>query len=126
LAYTALFKRSVAWFPHRGVLLATLAYGCVMVAFLYSHLPSGLRLPVAAYVVVITLMGAQALGRAAVLGDAASRYVAIGALCFMASDTLLAINKFVTPLPVSALWVLSSYYVAQLLIARYALFSPAK
>jgi alkylglycerol monooxygenase len=110
LAYIALFKRGVAWFPHRGALLGTLTYGCVMYAILFNHLPGGLRLPVAAYVLVIALMGAQAVGRALVLRDAASRNVAIGVLFFMASDTLLAINRFVTPLPVSALWVLSSYY----------------
>jgi alkylglycerol monooxygenase len=121
LAYIALFKQSVRWFPHRGALVATLAYGASMYAFTYSHLPDTLKLPVAAYVLVIALMGAQALGRASVLRDTPSRTVAIGALFFMLSDTLLAINRFVQPLPVSALWVLSSYYVAQILIARYAL-----
>jgi alkylglycerol monooxygenase len=121
LAYIALFKQSMPWFPHRGALLATLAYGCAMYAFLFSHLPDALKLPVAAYVLVIALMGAQALGRASVLPGAASRNVALGALFFMLSDTLLAINRFVQPLPVSGLWVLSSYYVAQFLIARYVL-----
>ena len=42
--------------------------------------------------------------------------VAAGALCFMVSDTLLAINRFVTPLPASALWVLGSYGAAQCLM----------
>jgi uncharacterized membrane protein YhhN len=125
LAYIALFKQGVAWFPHRGALLGTLAYGAAMYAYIYSHLPGALRLPVAAYVLVIALMGAQALGRAAVQRDAPSRCVALGAVFFMASDTLLAINRFVTSLPVAALWVLSSYYVAQFLIARYALFTVA-
>ncbi|MGA8513695.1 MAG: lysoplasmalogenase family protein [Burkholderiaceae bacterium] len=125
LAYIALFKRGVAWFPHRGALLATLVYGAAMYAFIYSYLPAALKLPVAVYVLAIALMGAQALGRASVRRDDASRCVAIGALFFMASDTLLAINRFVTPLPVSALWVLSSYYTAQFLIARYALSTGA-
>ncbi len=31
----------------------------------------------------------------------------------MVSDTLLALNRFVVPLPAQALWVLGSYYAAQ-------------
>lgn len=34
----------------------------------------------------------------------------------MVSDALLAINRFVLPLPASALWVLGSYYAAQCLL----------
>jgi alkylglycerol monooxygenase len=42
--------------------------------------------------------------------------VALGAGFFMLSDTLLAINKFVLPLPMPQVWVLSTYYAAQVLI----------
>ena len=38
----------------------------------------------------------------------------------MLSDSLLATNRFVQPLPLAALWVLASYYIAQLLIAACA------
>jgi uncharacterized membrane protein YhhN len=46
--------------------------------------------------------------------------VAAGALLFMASDSLLAINLFVAPLMLSPLWILSTYFVAQWLIASHA------
>ncbi len=42
--------------------------------------------------------------------------VAVGAGFFMLSDALLATNRFAHPLPMAQLWVLSSYYVAQILI----------
>jgi alkylglycerol monooxygenase len=42
--------------------------------------------------------------------------VAIGAGCFMLSDSLLATNKFVMPLPLAPFWVLTTYYTAQVLI----------
>jgi uncharacterized membrane protein YhhN len=42
----------------------------------------------------------------------------VGAGFFMLSDTLLALNKFVTPLPLAPLWVLATYYAAQVLIVR--------
>ena len=34
----------------------------------------------------------------------------------MLSDSLLATNRFVTPLPWAQVWVLSTYYAAQALI----------
>jgi uncharacterized membrane protein YhhN len=90
----------------------------VFVGLDQNGLPSELRVPVAAYVLVIAAMAAQAWGRAKQLGSAASLWVALGSSVFMLSDTLLALDKFVSPLPYAGLWVLASYYVAQGLIVR--------
>jgi len=123
LAYIALFSMGVGMFPRRGVLAATLLIGAGMYAFLWlGGLPAALRIPVAAYVVVIACMAAQAIGRAAVLHatDPSARWVAVGACFFMLSDSLLATNRFVTPLPLASLWVLGTYYAAQMLIVRNA------
>ncbi|MFT3812456.1 MAG: lysoplasmalogenase family protein [Acidovorax sp.] len=110
LAYIALFKQGRRWFPHKGALLATLAVGAGMYAFLWhGGLPAALRAPVAAYVLAIALMAAQALG-------SGSRMAAAGALFFMLSDALLATNRFVAPLPLAPFWVLATYYAAQCLI----------
>ncbi|ART50734.1 hypothetical protein CBP34_02335 [Acidovorax carolinensis] len=117
LAYIAAFRRGMPWFAHRGALLATLAVGAAMYAFLWAGgLPAALRGPVAAYVLVIALMVAQALGRARVQGNSAARMVAAGACFFMLSDSLLATNRFVQALPMATFWVLSTYYAAQVLI----------
>ena len=61
-------------------------------------------------------MTAQAIGRATVLRDKAAIGVAAGAVFFMLSDTLLAINRFAQPLPMAQFWVLATYYAAQVLI----------
>jgi uncharacterized membrane protein YhhN len=116
--YIALFKQGIGWFPSKAVLAVSLAYGGAMYAYLLPHLGAGLPIPVAVYVLFIALMGAQAIGRASVLGTPASRWVAAGSVLFMASDSLLAINKFVAPIALSQLWVLGTYFAAQLLIAR--------
>lgn len=117
LFYVALFKSGQTWFPHRGALAATLGIGVAMYAFLWTGgLPPALRAPVAAYVLVIALMAAQAIGRATMLRDAPSLWVAIGAGFFMLSDSLLATNRFVTLLPMAQIWVLATYYAAQALI----------
>ena len=117
LAYLGLLRQDVGWFPSGRALVATLGVGAAMFAFLWvGGLPDGLRLPVAAYVAVIALMAAQAIGRATVHRDGAAWMVAVGAGSFMLSDSLLATNKFVMPLPLASFWVLTSYYAAQLLI----------
>jgi sterol desaturase/sphingolipid hydroxylase (fatty acid hydroxylase superfamily)/uncharacterized membrane protein YhhN len=117
LFYIALFKQGLPWLPNRRALLATLALGAAMYAFLYNGLNPVLKIAVAAYVVVIGLMAAQAIGRATALRDRASLAVAAGAGFFMLSDSLLATHKFAFPLPMAQFWVLATYYVAQLLIA---------
>jgi alkylglycerol monooxygenase len=122
LFYIVLLQRSTQpeqWLPSRMALAATLVYGAGMYVVLWH----GLRGPVlagavAAYVVVIALMAAQALGRAAVLRNRPAMLVALGACFFMLSDTLLALNRFVQPLPMVGLWVLGTYYIAQIMIAR--------
>ncbi len=117
LFYIALFRQGVAWFPSRRALIITLGFGTAMYAFLLNGLNPVLRVAVAAYVVVIALMAAQAIGRASVLRDKASIAVAVGAGFFMASDALLATNKFAFALPMAQFWVLATYYAAQILIA---------
>ena len=117
VGYVALFRQGVPWFGHWRALLAALALGAGMYAFLWQGgLPAALRVPVAAYVLVIALMAAQAWGRWAVLRDRPALWVALGACFFMLSDSLLATNRFVTPLPWAQVWVLSTYYAAQALI----------
>jgi len=52
--------------------------------------------------------------------DAArGRVLAAGGALFLVSDTLLAINKFALALPLSGLWILLSYWLAQWCIASW-------
>ena len=121
LFYIALFRQGVPWFPRRRALALTLGLGGAMYAWVWSGLTDPvLRVAVAAYVSVIALMVAQAIGRALVLRDASATAVALGACVFMLSDSLIAINRFVLALPLVSVWVLATYYTAQILIVRYA------
>jgi alkylglycerol monooxygenase len=121
LFYIALFRQGQGWFPSRRALLVVPLVGAVMYGIVWGGLGNPvLQIAVAAYVSVISLMAAQAIGRATVQGDAAARWVALGACVFMVSDSLIAINKFVTPIPLASLWILATYYCAQLLIVHNA------
>lgn len=80
-----------------------------------------LKAPVLAYVMVIILMTWMALTRwvgtdGAELKDKAS-LAAIGALLFMTSDAVLAINRFRFPFRLAQPIILSTYFAAQTLIA---------
>ena len=119
LAYIALFRRDAPWFAHRPALALCLVAGALAYGYLYRHgLPAHLQWPVAIYVTVIALMAAQALGRGHHLRTPAARCVAWGALSFMFSDTVLAINQFAWAVPYSHVWALGSYYLAQGLIVH--------
>jgi alkylglycerol monooxygenase len=118
--YIACFSRGQSWFANRRALLIVFAFGIGMYGLLWSNLPdAALKVAVAAYVSVICLMASQAISRATELQTSASRWVAAGACIFMLSDTLIAINKFLVPVPWSAFWILLTYYAAQLLIVHF-------
>lgn len=117
--YIGLFRRDRPWQGHVWA-IATLGSGLAAgTAYFYlwnNGLPPSMRLPVLAYVTVIGLMSAYALARAGTLRTPAAWSVAAGAVSFLVSDTFLAINKFVHPVPAAQLWILGTYYLAQWLI----------
>jgi uncharacterized membrane protein YhhN len=119
LCYIALFTRQAPWFANKTALVCCLGVGALIFSYLYSHgLPPAMQLPVATYVIVIAVMSAQAIGRAHILHTPAARCVAVGALSFMVSDTVLALNKFSFAVPYSFAAVLGTYYLAQWLIVH--------
>ncbi len=122
LAYIAAFTRQVR-FAARPLAFAVYAAAATAILWqLWPGVPSALRGPVLAYVVCLASMAAQAgalwLATRGTAAEALARHAALGGLLFMSSDTLLAFNKFAAPVPMAALWILLSYWVAQGLIAR--------
>ena len=120
LAYLWMLRRETTrWLPSAGAITICAIAGAALYSYLWTHgLPHSLRWPVLAYVCVIATMAAQAIGRAKYLGTKAAWCVAAGAISFMASDSILAIDKFVTAVPAAYLWVLGTYYLAQWLIVH--------
>ncbi len=118
LCYLVAFTRRVrlAARPLAFVGYALIA-GAVLLQ-LWPGVPAALQLPVAVYVVALAAMAAQA----AVLwwdGQPRGARLALGGALFVASDALLATNKFAGPLPLASLWILSSYWAAQWCIAGW-------
>jgi alkylglycerol monooxygenase len=120
LGYIALFRHDAPWFANRKALACTLGAAALMYAVLFPGLPPVLKVAVACYAVVIACMAAQAVGRASFLRDRGALHVAMGAVIFMLSDSILAINKFAIPLPAAQFFILATYYAAQVLIVANA------
>ncbi|MFJ5766212.1 lysoplasmalogenase [Lysinibacillus sp. NPDC093210] len=91
-----------------------LLYGVLMAGWIATTVfKSGetiLTFAVLAYISIILTMGWTAIRTGSALAI-------IGAILFIASDSYLAINKFVMPLPFSHEVIMITYYSAQILIA---------
>lgn len=103
-----------------GVLAVVVA---INLAGLLPHIAPALKGAVLAYVVVLASMAAFALARAwtpALMRTwpRATRFAAFGAVCFVASDSLLAWDRFGGGIPLAPLAILSTYWIAQWCIAR--------
>lgn len=89
--------------------------GTGLVVILYNRL-GGMKFPVLVYAAVLTTMVVSALFRFGRTNSASFGMVFGGAILFMISDSLIAINKFLEPLPMAGFWIMITYIAAQYLI----------
>lgn len=101
-----------------GVLLA---YALLFISELLPHLDDTIMPPVVVYAAAITFMGIMAAFRYGRTYPRSFVLVLVGALLFIASDTLLAVDRFIKPLPHASWSVLLTYGVAQVLIVAGSL-----
>lgn len=93
----------------------------VLVAILFTgtawrHLGS-VRFPVIVYTILILVMVWVAAERYIQVGSPSSLFGLCGAVLFLISDGLLAINRFMRPFRVAQAVILTTYFTAQWLIA---------
>jgi uncharacterized membrane protein YhhN len=116
LVYISVFIRNRRRTVPLGVPRVLLAVGVLLYSVAVSGwlLPSlgNLIVPVAIYMCAITAMVISAI-----LGRFENPWVAVGAILFLISDSLLAVNKFKTPVPYRDFLVWSTYYTGQYGIA---------
>lgn len=91
--------------------------GSAIVYVLYPHL-GDLKLPVIIYAGVLTYMVISALYRYGRTQGRSFALVFCGALFFMLSDAMLAVNKFVESFSYAGFWVMFTYASAQFLIVE--------
>lgn len=112
LFYTVLFFR-YAKSPDgfsKGIMAGLVLFAGLMI-WIFRGIPPALYGPVVLYIGVIITMSIGAL-----LVPAENRYLLWGALLFIASDVVLAINKFLVTIPSGRIINISLYFIAQFII----------
>lgn len=111
LSYAVIFKKYWQGIYHRWPLtLLLIIYLLSMVWLLIPNLGK-LQLPVMAYLITIAIMGLLAAQSSLNM-----RWAVVGAILFIISDSFIAINKFIHPIPFESYWIMSSYYGAQFML----------
>lgn len=98
------------------VWLPCLAWGGFLLHRLWPGL-GALKGAVMVYAAALLGMGVAAGAQFEQLPGLATALAAAGAVLFIASDSLLALNRFKAPFFSAQAWVLATYFMAQLLIA---------
>lgn len=94
-----------------------LIYLLGILSVLWSSL-NEMKIPVAIYAVVISTMLLMSIKAFFEWNKPAKILVVIGALLFVISDSILAVNKFYSPVPMGSFLIMSSYLGAQFFIVK--------
>jgi uncharacterized membrane protein YhhN len=119
IVYFLKIKSPAASFLYKKplVILLVLGYGATLLFFLYPHL-NDLKLPVTVYATVICLMLLCSLHVYLKVNAPANLLYIFGALLFVLSDSLLALNKFYRPFKSAGMGIMLTYCAAQYFIVK--------
>jgi uncharacterized membrane protein YhhN len=122
VCYIFLFRSSVSQYKQHSAYpkAAYIALGLYLVGFLTVLFPTlgGLKIPVMVYACVIGAMLGMSMYGLAHWPRTPGLWILVGAASFVMSDSILAFNKFYTPIPLASLWIMSTYLFAQYAITR--------
>ncbi len=122
LAYIVAFVSGGGFYRNVRAAVPFLLFGFFMAAFLWTGLEAdGMVVPALVYLVIILVMAWQGYGHWRQTGETRSLLAFVGVLLFVASDSFLAVNRFVIDLgDLAPILVLGTYYPAQGLIGQSA------
>ena len=98
-----------------GLILLVVVYYSGLIFLLFNDLHE-MKIPVLVYGIVISSMFLLALHMLFIKNKEAGKMMMLGALLFIVSDSILAINKFYEPFEYAGIAIMLTYGIAQLLI----------
>ena len=99
------------------LLVIVVIYYAVLISWLSPYLGE-MKLPVRIYGIIISIMLMLAMHMLSIKKMITGRWMMSGALLFVISDSVLAINKFYQPFDVAAVVIMLTYGLAQLFIVK--------
>ena len=111
IMFIATFSRDFKMQRSRIPIIVVLAIYGLAIAFILTPSLGEMAIPVYCYLVAIILMGIFAA-----LRGAKNKFTLYGAVSFIVSDSIIAINKFMMPVPAVDYIVMITYYLALFLI----------
>lgn len=121
ITYCILFNKQIKGTIKRNITLfgiGSILIACYLIGMLSVLLPTlgDLKIPVTVYASVISIMLLFSFNGFLVWKKPGNSYVFLGAIVFVLSDSILAVNKFYTPIEKSSFFIMLTYLVAQYLI----------
>lgn len=101
------------------LLIVVIIYYAALVSWLYPYLLD-MKVPVLVYGLVISTMFLLAMHMLFIKNRIAGKWMMAGALLFVISDSVLAINKFYQPFETAGILIMVTYGLAQLFIVEGA------
>lgn len=121
IVYCILFNRQTKRNQKKNSIaigIGSILIACYLIGMLSVLLPSlgDLKIPVIVYASVISIMLLFAYNGLLSWNEPGNKLVFSGAVFFVISDSILAINKFYNPIEKSSFFIMLTYLVAQYLI----------
>jgi uncharacterized membrane protein YhhN len=103
--------------PRALLLVIVVIYYATLITWLSPYLAE-MKIPVYVYGLVISFMLMLALHMLYIKNKAAGKWLLLGAVLFVVSDSILAINKFYKPIEMAGVLIMLTYGFAQLFIVK--------
>ncbi|MHA8060287.1 lysoplasmalogenase [Aquirufa beregesia] len=118
--YIDMFRKQInkVLSPVNGVTIVVAIYVLGLLSLLLPQMNLALAIPVVIYAISLGTMLWFALQRKSSVSLWNYQWILGGAILFVLSDSLLAINKFYYSFPGNSFWVMSTYILAQLLLTQ--------
>jgi uncharacterized membrane protein YhhN len=115
IAFFSTEGENVLFFKKVYLILPVILFGVILLYILYDGL-GDMKIPVVIYAAVILTMLTSALNREKKVNKRSYILVLIGAILFVLSDSMIAINKFGYSFILSNVAIMTTYITAQYLI----------